>query len=576
MTQARVSDPMPRGAETAIPGGWRLHRLRAARGADAWLLACALSLCACVLFWVAWQKLRPFWLDEAMLLLAIERIESFAGLFRPLPLYDQGLPTGLVLIAWALHKAALPLFTQKLLPILAGAATLPVLVAAARRSGFGMTATAFCIFMLVASSDYSFQFGNFKQYAFETLAVALVLLAAVSGRRACAALVVAACVLSLFFTFVTPVILVMLPFLYRRMSTPVLAGAIALLALGFAAAYVVYLKSALQFALSNYQYGFRPGFLPRSPRAVGLLVHVFMSHMPTIAVRPYDFRRFCTLLSLLGAAVALARRERIGLMFAAVVLVVSALSMLHSYLLGEGRYSGYLLAFLVLLAGRGVQAIVAAPRSWRTRLPARLLPGARLARQAALLLLVGFGLSRFVQNGAWFVKVGALPYAALAAADAARPDAIVPLGLGQPQIELARRHMRLDTRRFVEVNPAAAMRLPDQEVLRRPPDLFEKPGAWPLFMRAEQVHLRWLDTTTVLEIDDYYGWLLRQAELLRKVVFIAPTCLGPPDVQLDGLMRRLAEAGTMRQLATTPCYSTVLWTRAEAAPEAGEPGAHPI
>lgn len=538
---------------------------------DTWVLFCAIALCACILSWIAWQKLWPFWLDEAMLLVAIEHIDAFTGLFRPLPLYDQGLPTGLVLIAWVLHKAALPLLTQKLLPILAGAATLPALVAAARRSRFGETATMFCIFMLVGSSDFSYQFGNFKQYAFEMLAVMLVLLAAVSERRACAALLVVSCILSLCFTFVTPLILVMLLFLYKRVSTLLLFGVIAILGLSFAAAYIFYLKAALQFALSNYQYGFKPGFLPPSPHALNILTHVFMSHMPEIPVRSYDFRRLFTLLSLFGAAVALVRRERIGLMFVAVVLVLSVLSALHFYLLGEGRYSGYLLPFLVLLAGRGVQAVVTALRPLRVYLPVRAALELRLAKQAALLLLVGFSLACFVRNSEWFVRVGALPYAALAAADAAKPDAIVPLGLGQPQVDLARSHLRLGTQRFVEVNATAAARLSDQEILRHPPDLFKEPGAWPLVMRAEQVRLGWLDTTTPLKIDDYFGWILQQAELLHRIVFIAPTCMAPPDSHLGRLMQDLAQTGTMRELDTTPCYSTVLWTRVDTTPGASTP-----
>jgi hypothetical protein len=300
-----------------------------------------------------------------------------------------------------------------------------------------------------------------------------------------------------------------------------------------------------------------------------------MSHMPELPVCTYDFRRLFTLLSLFGAAVALVRRERIGLMFVAVILVLTVLSALHLYLLGEGRYSAYLLPFLVLLGGRSVQAVVTALRPLRARFPVRVTLEARLAKQVALLLLVGFSLACFVRNSAWFLRVGALPYAALAAADAARPDAIVPLGLGQPQVDLVRSHSHLSTRRFVEVNPTEAARLSDEEIQRHPPDLFEEPGAWPLVMRAEQVRLGWLDTTTPLRIDDYFGWIQQQAELLHRVVFIAPTCMALPDSHLGRLMQGLAQTGTIRELDTTPCYSTVLWTQADTMPGASTPGSRP-
>jgi hypothetical protein len=174
-----------RGSKIVEPrASWLIRSLTVPPGDDRWMLFSAMVLCVCVFGWIAWQKLWSFWLDEAMLLISIERVQTFAGLFHALPVYDQGLPTGLALVAWALHTAALPIFTQKLLPTLAGAAILPALVVTARRSGFGATATMFCIFMLVASPEYSYLFCNFKQYAFEELAVTLMLLAAVSERRA--------------------------------------------------------------------------------------------------------------------------------------------------------------------------------------------------------------------------------------------------------------------------------------------------------------------------------------------------------------------------------------------------------
>ncbi len=525
------------------------------------MLLCALALCAGVLGWTAWQKLWSFWLDEAMLLTAVEHVGTVAGLFRPLPLYDQGMPTGFLLIAWLMHKAALPLLTQKLLPILASGAVVAAVVAAARRSGLGATATMVSLFTLLAANSYSYAFGNFKHYAFEMLAISLVLLAAVSERRSAAISIVAASIIGLLLTFATPIILVMLVFLYGRVSTRLLITIIALLAVAFGAGYSLYLGAALHLNLTNYDYIYDKGYLPLSPGALNTLAHIVMSHAPALPFATYRLQRLFTLFALFGAAVALIRRERSAMMFVAVLLVLSVLSVLHRYPFLEGRFSGYLLPFVVLFLGRGVQTIVTAMRPLQGCIPVRAIPAARVAKQVALVLLVGFGLVCFRTNGGWFATVGPLPYSALAAADAANPDVIVPLGLVQPQVDLVRSARPTHTQRFLEVNATSAPRPSNQTIQRHPPDLVEEPGAWALVIRAEQVRLNWLQATDPLTIDDYFGWLLTQAGSLHSAAFIAPTCMVPPDVHFAQFMRRLAETGEIRELDKTACYSTVLWTR---------------
>ncbi|MBI0534724.1 hypothetical protein D9599_03955 [Roseomonas sp. KE2513] len=72
-----------------------------------------------------------------MLCVSIQHVRDFSGLFGPLPLYDQGGPVGLLAVSWGLAKAGPPLFTQKLLPLLAGFVTVGAVAAAARRSRFG-------------------------------------------------------------------------------------------------------------------------------------------------------------------------------------------------------------------------------------------------------------------------------------------------------------------------------------------------------------------------------------------------------------------------------------------------------
>lgn len=526
---------------------------------EGWPLLLSAVLCVVVLGWVAWRKLWLFWLDEAMLIVSIQHVRDFSGLFGPLPLYDQGGPIGLLAVSWGLAKAGLPLFTQKLLPLAAGFATVWAVAAAARRSGFGAVATGFAVFVLVGTTEFSSAFGDFKQYAFDMLAVSLLLLAAVSERRAAGVLLVLACAVGAVFSFVAPVLLVMLPFLYRRVGTPLLVLAGVLLAGFFLGSYLLYVADALRFQMGNYRDVYGEGFLSLSAESIRPAARLLMSHVPTISGRTPAFQILFVLVALLGTGVAVFRRERAGLMFVAVLAVMGGLSLLHLYPLLPGRYTDYLGCFTALMAGRAVAWAGGILRWPGVRLPPGIVQGARGLALVAPVVLVGFGLAVFVREGGWKSAIGQLPLSSLAAAERVRADAVVPVSLAQPQFDLVRERVRGP--RVIEADTRSGTTVAEEEMLHDPDAAMERPGSWALLMKLEQVRFGWRKVGSGIDSSLYFGWLLGRIEDLHRVVLIAPTCLLPYGVDFGELTGRLAERGAVEELEGTPCYRTLLWTR---------------
>lgn len=529
---------------------------------EGWPLLLSLVLCVAVLGWMAWQKLWLFWLDEAMLLVSIQHVPDFPGLFGALPLYDQGGPIGLLAVSWGLAKAGLPLFTQKLLPLAASFATVWAVAAAARRSGFGATATGFAVFFLVATTEFSSAFGDLKQYIFDMLAVSLLLLAAVSERRAAGVLLVLACAVGAVFSFAAPVLLVMLPFLYGRVGTRLLLLAGVLLAGFFLGSYLLYVADALRFQMSNYRDVYEEGFLSLSARSVRPAARLLMSHVPTISGRTPAFQILFVLVALLGTAVAVFRRERAGMMFVAVLAVMGGLSLLHLYPLLPGRYTDYLGCFTALMAGRTVAWAGGFLRWPGARLPPGFAWGfARGARGLGLVapvVLVGFGLAVFVREGGWKSEIGRLPLLSLAVAERVRADAVVPVSLAQPQFDLVRERVRGP--RVIAADARSGTTVSEEEALRDPAAM-ERPGSWSLLMKLEQVRFGWRKVGSGIDSSLYFRWLLGRIGDLHRVVLIAPTCLLPHGVDFGELAGRLAERGAVEELDGTPCYRTLLWTR---------------
>lgn len=119
---------------------------------------------------------RSLWADEAMLALNITE-RSFRGLFEPLD-FDQAAPVGFLL----LQKAVVGLFGSRdfvlrLIPLLAGLASVPIMFLVAR--AYGARLAAFLSLGLLALSPRLIYYSSeLKQYSTDVLATLVLLLVA--------------------------------------------------------------------------------------------------------------------------------------------------------------------------------------------------------------------------------------------------------------------------------------------------------------------------------------------------------------------------------------------------------------
>jgi hypothetical protein len=116
---------------------------------------------------------RSLWLDEAWLSLNIVN-RSFLGLFNPLD-YSQAAPIGFLLI----QKTVVSFFgvwdyTLRLLPLLAGLASIPLMVSVSRKFGKGL-AVFISLGLFAISTQLIYYSSEVKQYSSDIL-IALVLL----------------------------------------------------------------------------------------------------------------------------------------------------------------------------------------------------------------------------------------------------------------------------------------------------------------------------------------------------------------------------------------------------------------
>ena len=116
---------------------------------------------------------RSLWLDEAMLARNLTA-RSFAGLLRPLDL-NQAAPAGFLWLVKALTLVAgTDEWVLRLIPLLAGLASLPALWLLARRATGSRWAAAFATALLAASLEATFYAAEFKQYGLDLLAAVVV------------------------------------------------------------------------------------------------------------------------------------------------------------------------------------------------------------------------------------------------------------------------------------------------------------------------------------------------------------------------------------------------------------------
>lgn len=152
---------------------------------------------------VAWQKRHTFWLDEAMLLLALREVQSLSELMGPLPAYDQATPVGFRLVSWLIVAAGGDLTWHKLLPTLAGFFSVGLLAVAAKTEHRSLAAAVTAVALLMMHDYFTFLWSFFKHYSFEILGAALVLSGLVS-RQHRVMLIASAFIVSLLFTNITP------------------------------------------------------------------------------------------------------------------------------------------------------------------------------------------------------------------------------------------------------------------------------------------------------------------------------------------------------------------------------------
>lgn len=501
---------------------------------------------------VAWQKRQTFWLDEAMLLLALRDVESLPELIGPLPAYDQAAPAGLALVSWFILAAGGDLAWHKLLPNIAGFGSVALVAWAAKKDHRALAAGVIAVALLMMHEHFAFLWSYFKHYSIEILASALLVSGLVSRKRSFA-LIASALIVGLLFTNITPVLVVGVgaASVTRRDTRMIaLAGAAGLL---FIIYYFGALRASVGPQMQNYSYIYEQGFARSAADLLRIWVTVGQDLIPKPSGGVRGVRSVLALLAIVGFFSSIWRREPVAIAFAAILIFLSATAVAQVYPWLPGRYSAYLLPFVVHLIVAGLFFV---GRLSYLRQPTH--PTLRTAIGSAFVTLFtvvagGSFHSRSVLN----IQKGEVPSSHLALA-ARSADLIVPLFIGQPQVEVALLEFGGSTPRVVTVNRDSG-EAADPRRIRGDSRGYEALGSWPLLLRTEQSHLGLLRPG--LSLEHYVEWIAKRTAAEHRFAIIVPACF--PHVTeriLAGLRARHGLDGAVT-LKKSPCFETFLISR---------------
>jgi hypothetical protein len=307
---------------------------------------------------------RPLWIDEARLALNLVN-RSFLGLLKPLD-FGQGAPIGfLVLQKAAVSALGSTEYSLRLIPLLAGLVSVPLMYAVARQYG-GQWVALLTLGLFAVSPTLIYYSSELKQYSTDVLAALLLLLIAPkclddkAGPNTLLALGLAGCLAMWishpsFFVFVGIFLTLSLAFAVRRDWHRLLW----LMGVGGAWAVnlsLIYLVN-LRFLESNsYLLGFWSGyFAPLPPwSSFAWYSHAFVDMLRTPAALPAN----AVIVGLLIAGVIsfAFRRWELMLVLIAPFLLTLLASALRRYPFGE-RLLLFLVPFLLLLLAEGVHRV---------------------------------------------------------------------------------------------------------------------------------------------------------------------------------------------------------------------------
>jgi hypothetical protein len=510
----------------------------------------AVAVLAAAVIWIATRKLHAFWLDEAMLFLALDAAPSWAALLRPLPLYDQTSPIGLAGLFKIIAGVTDSPGAHKLLPILASVAVILVVAATGWfRHKAGLSALI-AVALVMCNPIFAFLFGNFKHYIFEVLATALLIL---SWQRPPSVLLTSVTfAIALFLTNITPMLCVAVAgaaLVQRRrheLLVAVVAGAI------FTAMYLTYLRDITAPQFGNYGHIYAQGYITDLRGGIEVVRAALVDLLPAVGVPALSL--FVMVLAatagLAGWVAAMPTGSRLITAASALFAFLIAAALLKLFPLLPHRYSAFLLPFAVYFTTLAAAMLFA-------RLSRLSGPFPNLLRPGAFGSVLGLGLAlvtaiSFLRQSERHLLRGDVPAAHVQAARSAAAR-IVPIFIVQPQVQLVRHVEQMPAAGFVEVNASTGAALP-AAAARRDPGALGKPGAWPLLLRAEQAALGL--TRPPINLGFYVEWV-RQNTRGEAAAVILPTCFPHLTADTEKVLDAIGPEGRRRTLLRTACYETV-------------------